>query len=587
MSSRIMMWANYRRRYNVSVPAPADGDDTVPWWYDKIASLAHEWAAWGITDVLFPQPLKTNAGHFPGADGYGVYDDYDIGSKDTSQFGGTPTRFGYADQLRRAVAVCKANGLNVLIDHVMHQRMGGNNGFYRYNSATQKGMGRFPKHPGCFRGPAPDWVPQDPVPAPADDFMFGNEMCPINATPHDYVATGLIDAGDWLFRTLDVDGARLDAMKGMSTSFVKRWMTSKAMAGKWYFGEFASGSRDSWWGGLGTNWWVDAVDGLASASDFDFHYHMAMPACNQGGMFNMGWLAGRGMIGNNPMKAVPFVESMDSDTNGFATVVFNKELGYALLLTGEGLPQIYYRDWAQEPACYGLKHPIENLCWCARMLCGGTTIPRLTSNARVYVFERTNHALITLSNDVFNTEWNTVNVQTNFGANTQLHDYTGHNESDVWTDGGGRVTVGVPPAGSGRGYGVWARAGLNKVMPHPDARPTNQDFDGADDLDIAPLTREPQKVGRVWAESQTELSLRMMDSEGRTPDFSCRMSIQSPDGTTLASGRSDHVYDQTKQRGWHTLLAMGEGFDDTTRHPFRMRAHYTAPTRLRTEEFGM
>ena len=169
---------------------------TVPWWYDRISEMARDWASHGVTDVLFPNPLKTNAGAFKGADGYGPYDDYDVGSKVTSQFGGQPTRLGPAEQLRRAIAICRANGLDVFIDHVMHQRMGGHNGVYRYSSATGKDNGRFPKDPPCFRGNPPR-VPQDPVPDVPDDFAFGDELCPINAIPHDYVAQGLIAAGDW------------------------------------------------------------------------------------------------------------------------------------------------------------------------------------------------------------------------------------------------------------------------------------------------------------------------------------------------------------------------------------------------------
>lgn len=166
------------------------------------------------------------------------------------------------------------------------------------------------------------------MPSPPDDYAFGDQLCPVNAHPYHYVWDGLIAASDWLFRTSDADGARLDDMKGMNVGFMKSYMNSGAMKKKWFFGEYASGNRND------TNWWVDQVRGRASALDFDFHYNMVMPMCMDAGSGNffMGHLAGRGMIGNNPMKAVPFVESMDSDTNGFATVIFNKTLGYAFCL---------------------------------------------------------------------------------------------------------------------------------------------------------------------------------------------------------------------------------------------------------------
>lgn len=183
------------------------------------------------------------------------------------------------------------------------------------------------------------------MPSPPDDYAFGDQLCPVNAHPYHYVWDGLIAASDWLFRTSDADGARLDDMKGMNVGFMKSYMNSGAMKKKWFFGEYASGNRND------TNWWVDQVRGRASALDFDFHYNMVMPMCMDAGSGNffMGHLAGRGMIGNNPMKAVPFVESMDSDTNGFATVIFNKTLGYALLFGGEGLPMAYVRDYLPRP----------------------------------------------------------------------------------------------------------------------------------------------------------------------------------------------------------------------------------------------
>ena len=564
MKSRVMIWANYRRGAAIAVPAPFDdGGPHVPWWYDRISEMAHDWASHGVTDVLFPNPLKTNAGAFKGADGYGPYDDYDIGSKVTSQFGGQPTRFGTAEQLRRAIAICRANGLNVFIDHVMHQRMGGHNGVYRYSSATGKDNGRFPKDPPCFRGNPPR-VPQDPVPDVPDDFAFGDELCPINAIPHDYVAQGLIAAGDWLFRTLGIQGARLDDMKGMNTGFITRFMTSGAMKDKWFFGEYASGNRDD------TNWWVDQVHGLASAFDFNFHYEMVQPMCNNAGSFFMGWLAHSGMIGNNPMKAVPFVESMDSDTNGFATIVFNKELGYALLLGGEGFPLIYIRDYLPEPDCYGLKRPIDNLLWCHYRLAHGSTIPRLANNPRVYVFERTGDPglIVTLSNDVFNSAWNTVTVQTNFGPNVEIKDYTGHNQAHSWTNGDGQLTVGVPPAANGMGYGMWSRVGLDTTIPVHGERCT-QVFFGAEDLDIGPITTQVLTVGRIWCAKNTLIEHNVEFDQNLTE----HMKIIGPDGTQLTQPF------HTVLEGWHTITLQALSFTDSTKVSARfwLTITYKAP----------
>jgi alpha-amylase len=580
--ARIMLWANYRRGPSLAVPAPFDDNSSPYWWYDRISNWSHTWAAHGITDVLFPNPLKGQSGAYRTGDGYNPYDDFDIGTK--NQMGGIPTRFGTGDQLRRAIAICHANGLDVHLDYVPHQRMGGRAGVYRYRAAGGTTAGRFPKDPGCFSPSAPgDTIPPyvsvDPVPDPANNFAFGNPLAPVNSVPKNYVWNGLLNAGDWLFRTTGADGARIDDTKGLNLGFIRAWMSYGAMRSKFFFGEYASGNPND------LDWWVNQVNGRSSTLDFGAHYNAIQPMCNDAA-FDMRRLSGRNsFVDYQPMKAVPFVESMDSDTNGFATVIFNKELGYAKLLGDEGLPIIYIRDYLTEPDCYGLQAPIHNLCWCSQILINGPRVIRW-ADQHVFVFERVGDpgALIALNNDYFNPEWHTVTVQTSsFGGNFRLHDYTGHNGQDCWTDGNSRVTFGVPPGGP-RGYSIWGPQSLEGMAYKPrHPRDTFQDFDGADDLDIGPLDRGSKYIGRVWAEAGTYISMLMEPNV--LQGFSTEQRITSPDGLTLVSGKSTHVYGKTKERGWHSLYAqMLTGATPTM--PFTLHAEYTAPQTLDVSEFG-
>lgn len=585
--ARVMLWANMRRGPSISVPSPFDGDASVPWWYDKIAADAESWAANGVTDILFPSPRKTNAGAYPGADGYGVWWEYDIGSVDTPQFGGQPTRFGIAEKLRRAIAICLANGMSVHVDLVDHQRQGGKAGVYRYPSADGGSLGRFPKDPPCFRGDSPR-VPEDPVPSPADDYAFGDELCPKNALPKDYVWDGLIQAGNWVFRTLGVQGARLDDMKGMNVDFMKAFMNTGAMASKYFFAEYASGNRND------TNWWVDQVDGRASAIDFDWHYNMAQPMCNDAGAgtFNMATLAGRGMIGNNPMKAVPFVESMDSDTNGFATIVENKALAYALLLGGEGLPMIYIRDYLQEPDCYGLKPHIDNMMWCHQNLANGPTVPRY-GDQKVFVFERTGAPgmIMTLNNDVWNAAWHMVTIQTAFGANVELKDYTGFNETHYWTDRQGRVTIWVPPGANGMGYGCWSRVGLDQPIQIK-SRSCTQQFFGALDLDIPQAKNGNQTVGRIWIDEGSLIHFDLdVDTTGWTPVSAIRFQVMDPSGKvqggnkiTKANPDTASASSRSEVTGWHELQLISGGLP-TAGSSFTFTVNYTATKTLTKDQF--
>jgi alpha-amylase len=579
---RILFWLNYRRNHvgqgTIAVPSPFDGDATVPYWYDKIAAMAAHLAALGCTDVLFPNPVMNVGGQYPNQDGYGPYDDYDLGSK------GHPTRFGTVDQLRRAIAVFHANGIQVHLDIVNHQRAGGSAGFYRYGSSSGRGLGRFPKEPSYFRG-APPRVPQDPVPDPPDDFAFGDEFCPVNALPK--AADGksvlwheLHHAGDWEFRTTGADGCRLDDMKGTNLGFVNSWMNSAAMAGKFMFAEYASGNSND------LNWWCGQVNERASTIDFDFHYNMAQEAC-MNPSFYMGSLAGRGQLSSNPMKAMPFVESMDSDTNGFATIVNNKLLGYAMLLTMEGFPMVYIRDFLSEPDCYGLHVSISNLCWIHQVLANGPTVTRFQSN-HIYAYERTGKPglLVALNNDFFNPGWHTITVPTSFGSNVQLHDFTGRNGEDCWTDGFGRATFGVPPAANGHGYGCWAPAeyqGWQVEKPH--ARMTVQEFEGAADLDIAPLSTSPLKVGRVWCDKGTPLTVQWLSHNGGAADYNVMTDIMDPALKLAGTTRDLHFTFNTQERGWHHIVGSLTGATATMRTPFRCRVTYMAPRVLAPSDF--
>jgi alpha-amylase len=65
----------------------------------------------------------------------------------------------------------------------------------------------------------------------ADDFPFGRELAPINGLPHRYVFDNLIPASAWLTRALDVQGYRIDDVKGLSTDFLGSFLETAPMAG--------------------------------------------------------------------------------------------------------------------------------------------------------------------------------------------------------------------------------------------------------------------------------------------------------------------------------------------------------------------
>lgn len=459
----------------VTVPAPSDkSTPKAPWWWDHLAMQAHDFARSGFTALLLPPVIKTQSGDQNTGDGYGPYDDYDLGNK--LQVGAIPTRFGNRDALQRLGAIMRANGLDMYLDMVLHQRMGGNKYTYRYIGANGvPNVGRFPKNPDCFF----PQVSRDPVPDAPDDFGFGDELCPVNAKPHDYVALNLIAAGNWATRALDARGYRIDDTKGIATQFLHRYLTSGAMANGFAVGEYFDGNPDS------LNWWVwqSGMQGRASTFDFGIRFTLA-DMCNNSSRFDMRRLHSPNYISRDPSRAVSFVENHDTDLS--EPLIWNKILGYAFILTREGYPCVYYKDYSTDAGCYGLKKWIDNLVWIHERFANGSTVIR-DAQYQYIVYERTGYAgkpgcLVGLNNDMYS-GWTRVTVQTSFGPNAHLHDYTG-NSNDVWTDGNGNATIWLPPNNNGHGYVVFARTGQNEAIV-PEIQTTTQVFEGAPDLDIA------------------------------------------------------------------------------------------------------
>jgi galactose oxidase len=579
----VLLQGFYKLRPNRAVPSPADGDPKTPWWWDHLAAQANELRAVGFTAIWLPPVLKTSAGVHTGADGYGPFDDYDIGSK--SQMGSVPTRFGSREQLQRCVATLRANGLDVYLDMVEHQRSGDPGNFvFRYRGSDgTPATGRFPKDPLNF---VPN-VPRDPnLGGPAkDDFPFGRELAPINGKPQGYVFNGLIDAADWLTRALDVQGYRLDDVKGLSTDFLFPFLTSKSMAGKFAFGEFFDGNRTL------VNGWIfnpHGMRGRASAFDFPLRFILAA-MCNNPGRFDMTDLDHAGLAGISPLNAVTFVENHDTDLN--EPVVANKILAYAYILTSEGYPCVYYRDYSQDPNCYGLKQPIDNLIWIHEKLAAGPTQQRWR-DFDLFAYERLGQPglLVALNNDPAAPR--TIEVATAFGANVVLHDYTGHGP-DLVTSGAGTIRLTVPRNTGGTGYVCYSRTGISGGFAAT-TRTVTHEFEGAAGLDLPPAEAgKTVQPGRVWCAAETPIKAALF-MPGLAARAEATVEIAGPDATPVAArtfagpAAADAVLETTATRaGFHALRLKLGNTSDGAKRSYKLAATYTGAERLPAEAAGV
>ncbi len=549
------------------VPSPLDGDKTIPFWWDHLATQANLLRRAGFSAIWLPPPLKGASGSF--SDGYDTFDDYDLGDKD--QKGTIPTRYGTREQLERCVAVMRANGLDVYADLVENQRDGddGHFNFEYLNAFGQQGKGRFPKGPKDFH---PN-VPEDPG-VFDDRFQFGRDLAPINGAGR-HLFNGLLDAGDWLTRALDVQGFRLDDVKGVSTEFIPALLNHGAMARKFAVAEFFDGNI-----GLIESW-KNATEHRSAAFDFPLRF-MLQTMCNSPGDFDMGSLDHAGLAGVDPLGSVTFVENHDTD--GSSPIISNKMLAYAYILTSEGYPCVFYRDYSNDKNCFNLKAEIDPLIWIHEHLAGGATLQRWKDGG-VFAFERMGggHLLVGLNKDSGTSR--AIRVQTGFPPHTKLQDFTGH-AGDVTTDGSSMVNITIPKSTNGLGYVCYARPA--KMGPFPATSiPAIQDYEGASDLDIKPAVgTERVPVSRVFAEAKTVVETQFsFDASHWTATTSIQLDLEDPDGAKVSgakfvqgSPQGSGFKFETKKRGFHSFFVQSANAPAQNSVPsYRLRVTYTAP----------
>jgi alpha-amylase len=548
----------------------------VPWLLDFLAHHALALREAGFTAIQLPPTSKAQGGAGAGCDGYGLFDPRDLGSK--SQQGSVPTRYGPKDSLTRFVAVAHACGLDVYLDLVMHQRIGENGGpgVFRYLGADGRTLnGRRATSPGWFRGVPPDNLPDDDVPNKFFDFPFGRELSYQHCRPHRITVEDALDFGEWVFRTTGADGARFDDVKGTWAPFVREFMTHGIMASKFFYSEFFDGNPAT------LNWWATSAPMLGRSLVEDFTMHWALQAACNGG--NARALEGTGYASWRPDLACTFVDNPDTDTSPGQQVISNKLLAYAFLLTVEGYPFVYGKDYFPAsvwPGAYGLQPWINNLMWIHEHLANGNTVTRYLDD-KVIVLNRTGWPglLTALNFDTLNAR--PIICPTSFGPHIQLHDYSGRHD-DIWTDAEGVATFMIPSNAYSRGqsYLCFSRAGLdvpNRVTAHA----TTQSIFGASDLDVMPVRNTQAVVGRITAERNTSIALMVRPyRDGWSAGAAVRVVVTDPIGQTIIDHTctSDKTTAQgpTGAAGEHLITLTGQQLPENG-SPFEIEVTYTAP----------
>jgi len=144
----------------------------------------------------------------------------------------------------------------------------------------------------------------------------------------------------------------------------------------------------------------------------------------------------------NPFKAVTFVSNHDTD------IIWNKMLAYAYILTHEGYPTIFYKDYE----VWLNKQNLNNLIWIHNYKATGTT-SILYVDTDEYIARRNGYngnpgLIVYLNNSNY---WKERLVPTNWYSK-QIKDYTGHSGWYPTTQSGGWVKIQCPP----KSYSIWS-----------------------------------------------------------------------------------------------------------------------------------
>lgn len=390
-------------------------------WWETVESKVDDWSNAGIDAIWLPPVSKAQNGAF--SMGYDPFDYYDFGQY--NQMGSVETRFGSKTELQSLISSAHNAKLSVIADIVLNHNSGGALEDNPYTGTPY--YTDFNPLSGKFFRTSSDFHPNS-VRA-SDTGVFGGFPDLSHSQPYvqDWLWKRSNSVAKYYKNVMGFDGWRFDYVKGFEPWVVKEW---KNAVGGFSVGEY-------WDGNAGTlDWW----SGQAEVSAFDFACYYRMRDAFQGN--NLNKLNDDMLWKRNSMKAVTFVANHDTDE------IFNgKLLAYAYILTHEGYPTIFYRDYEQ----WLSKERLNNLIWIHNNLAGGSTSILHVDNDE-YIAKRNgnnNSGLVVYINN--SSSWKERWVETNW-SNTRIKDYTGNSSWQPVTQGSKWVKLQAPP----KSYSIWS-----------------------------------------------------------------------------------------------------------------------------------
>ena len=336
----------------------------------------------GFTAVWFPPATKCALGKE--GRGYDIYDLYDLGEFD--QKGGIPTKYGTKEEYLNAIEKAHEAGLSVYADIVLNHRMGGDEEeqitVHQVNEENRNEIitdpmevsactkFTFPAREGkysefiwnhqCFSGI--DVIKKDGEEIKgifkihneygtewnaAVSHQFGNYDYLMGADVdyrNPYVVKEMKNWIKWYLETTKADGMRLDALKHISSDFLKEWITyikDEINPDYYILGEFWKDEAEK------IEYFSDKMDDLISCFDAPLHYN-SFKASKDGKDYDLSQILKGSFLEKKPVFSVSFVENHDTQqlqSLESAVQDWFKPLAYAIiLLTEEAYPCVFYPD---------------------------------------------------------------------------------------------------------------------------------------------------------------------------------------------------------------------------------------------------
>ncbi|REC47922.1 alpha-amylase [Chryseobacterium pennipullorum] len=391
-------------------------------WWNTVKSKLTAWSGAGIGAVWLPPASKAQNGAY--SMGYDPTDYYDFG--DLNQNGTVETRFGSRAELEELITKAHAENMQVYADIVINHNSGGQSeanpytGTNTWTNFSGVASGKFTRNYNDFYKNAY---------GNNDEGSFGGfpDLCHANPHVQDWLWGRDDSVAKYYKNVMKFDGWRFDYVKGFGPWVVNTW-NSKV-------GGFSVG--ELWDSNVNTlEWWANN----ANSSVFDFAAYYKMDEAFDNGNLNV--LNDDMMWKRNPYKAVTFVANHDTD------IIYNKMPAYAYILTHEGYPTIFYRDYEE----WLNKDKLNNLIWIHNNKATGNTSILYTDNDE-YIARRNgyngNPGLVVYINT--SSSWQERWIETNWSSQ-QIKDFTGNSTWYPTTQGDKWVKIQCPP----NSYSVWS-----------------------------------------------------------------------------------------------------------------------------------